>query len=185
MKLSRIAPRSMLIFAATGCLFFMAGQMPAVSSQVFAELKLGGKRTPPPPPPPEICYDLNHISVEIDGVKVTKLHSVEGVDMCVQPEAEANAKLARIQKPGTIAIARDWSNTLEWHDWRKKITDGKMDKRTVSIIYHNAAGAEDGRANFVECFPTAHVLPIFNAKNSGHATETIVLAYPRKEFIKH
>ena len=84
-------------------------------------------------------------------------------------------------KPGKITITKDWSNTLEWYNWRKKVLDGKTDRRSISIIFHDDAGAEVGRMNFYNTWPIKHVLPSFNAKNSGHATEQLHISWETHE----
>ena len=80
-------------------------------------------------------------------------------------------------KPGKITLTKGWSNTLEWYNWRKTVLDGKTDRRSISIIFHDDAGVEVGRMNFYNCWPVKHTLPTTEAKNSGHASEAIELAY--------
>jgi phage tail-like protein len=85
-------------------------------------------------------------------------------------------------KPGKITLTRDWSNTLEWYNWRKTVLDSKTDRKPVFIIFHNDAGAEVGRMNLYNCWPVKHTLPSAQAKNSGHASETIELTCDRLEW---
>jgi len=135
----------------------------------------------------------NKISVEINGVNVAGVHPIENLNAYVAEakgiqtqssitsyrdgEDGVNRTRPGNHKPGKITITKDWSNTLEWYIWRKAVLDGKTDRRSVSIIFHNDAGVEVGRMNFYNCWPVKHTLPALEAKNSGHATETIELAY--------
>jgi phage tail-like protein len=125
----------------------------------------------------------NHFSVEINGISVTGVHTARGykasTDTITYKDGEDGVIRTRPgnHKPGKIVLTKDWSNTLDWFQWRKNVIDGKTDRRTVSIIFHDDAGKEVGRMNFSNCWPTKHVMPSFNEKQSGHATETIELTY--------
>lgn len=140
----------------------------------------------------------NRLSVEIDGVSVAGVHTIEGLDALLE---QARGEQARAEnhkpgnmeykdgedgvnrtrpgnhKPGKLVLTKDWSNTMEWYQWRKAVLDGKTDRRSVSIIFHDDAGTEVGRMNFYNCWPVKHTLPSADAKASGHATETIELSY--------
>ena len=109
----------------------------------------------------------NRFSLEIDGVGVNGVHTVEGI------ETESDVV--------EYKDAKDWSNTLEWYTWRKAVLDGKTDRRSISVIFHDDAGVEVGRMNFYNCWPVKHTLPSFNAKNSGHATEQITISWETHE----
>jgi phage tail-like protein len=138
------------------------------------------------------------ISVVINGVNVAGVHSIENLNAYIA-QAKMEEKQSDIStykdgedgvnrtrpgnhKPGKITLTKDWSNTLEWYQWHKTVLDGKTDRRSVSIIFHNDAGEETGRMNFYNCWPVKHTMPAAEAKNSGHATETIELSYERLEW---
>jgi phage tail-like protein len=123
----------------------------------------------------------NRFNLEIDGISVAGVHTIEGIetesDIVEYKDGEDGVNRTRPgnHKPGKIVLTKDWSNTLEWYNWRKKVIDGKTDRRSVSIIFHDDVGTKVRRMNFYNCWPTKHTLPSFNAKKSGHATETIDL----------
>ena len=129
----------------------------------------------------------NRFRVEINGVSVAGVHTITGLDtlndVVAYKDGEDGVNRTRPgnHKPGKIVLTKDWSNTLEWYQWRKNVIDGKTDRRSVSIIFHDDAGKEVGRMTFYNCWPTKHTLPSFNAKQSGHATETIELPYETVE----
>ncbi len=120
-------------------------------------------------------------SMEIDGVNVAGVHTIEikslgnlptdGPTLAAVRDCQSHSR----SELNRIVIVKDWSNTLEWYTWRRKTIDGILDERSVSVIFHDQKGAETGRQNFYRCVPVKHTLPSFNAKNSGHATETIEL----------
>ena len=84
-------------------------------------------------------------------------------------------------KPGKITITKDWSNTSEWYAWRKTVLDGKVDRRSVSVIFHNDAGEEAGRMLLLDAYPTDYQGPSDNAKSSGHATEKMDISWKSAE----
>lgn len=133
------------------------------------------------PVKPAVVLNLQRgFSLEIAGLPAARETRIDGLQEALG-KAESSAKAGggngASPKPGKIVITKDWSNTLEWDTWRRSIIEGKTDRRSVSIIFHDDSGAEVGRMNFYNCWPTQHVMPSFNAKNSGHATEQIELAY--------
>lgn len=138
------------------------------------------KEEPAKDPPNRKMFDLKHRHIlQIDGVNVAGVHTIAGLDQLIAQHNAADGR--KIQQAGNMVITRDWSNTREWSTWRKKVLDGKTDRRSVSIIFHDDSGAEVGRMNFYNCWPTKHVLPSLDAKNSGHATEEIHLSWETHE----
>jgi phage tail-like protein len=140
----------------------------------------------------------NRFSVEIDGVLVAGVHAIKDLDALLEQARAGQANPSQVithkdgedgvnrarpgnHKPGKIVLTKDWSNTLEWYQWRKKVLDGKTDRRSVSIIFHDDTGKEVRRMIFYNCWPTKHVMPTPNDQKSRHATETIELEFERLE----
>ena len=138
------------------------------------------------------------ISVVINGVSVAGVHSIENLNAYIA-QAKMEEKQSDIStykdgedgvnrtrpgnhKPGKITLTKDWSNTLEWYNWNKTVLDGKVERKSISVIFHDDAGAEAGRLNYFNCWPVKHTLPSAEAKNSGHSTETIELTCDRLEW---
>ncbi|MDB6034581.1 MAG: wapA, partial [Verrucomicrobiales bacterium] len=61
------------------------------------------------------------------------------------------------------AKSKDWSNTAEWYKWRKAVLDGKVDRKSMSVIFHNDAGEEASRYNFFEAWPCRWKAPELNS----------------------
>jgi phage tail-like protein len=169
MKLSRTASRSILILMVSGFLF-LKPTAEGSNEQVPV------RRT-----------DINRLDfqkrfdVEIGGVMVAGVHSVEGLDAVIAKQPKARSQQVKIQQRGSFKMTKDWSNTLEWYDWRKRILDGKVDRKSISIIFRDDTGAEIGRMILYNCYPTKHLLPSFDGRNSGHATEQITLSWETAE----
>ena len=129
----------------------------------------------------------NRFSFEIDGVLVAGVHTIEGIESETEIVEYKDGEGGVVQtrpgqhKAGKMTVHKDWSNTLEWYNWRKKVTDGTTERKSVSVIFHNDAGQEAGRMNFYNCWPTKHVLPNFNARNSSHANERLEMSWETME----
>jgi phage tail-like protein len=114
---------------------------------------------------------------EIDGVMVPGVHSVDGLghghEVSEYQEGGKNELTGgNNHVPGAITVTKDWSNTSEWYNWKRS-----ADRKSISVIFRNDAGEETRRYNLFDCFPTKYQEPAADAKNSGHATETIEISY--------
>jgi phage tail-like protein len=122
----------------------------------------------------------NRFSFEIDGVAVSGVHTIDGLesedDVVEYKDGEDGTSHTRPgnHKPGKMTVTKDWSNTSEWYKWRKAVLDGKVDRRSISVIFHNDAGEEAGRVNLYGCMP----------KHYGVLTDPLDLKAVRKELLK-
>lgn len=126
----------------------------------------------------------NRFTVAIDGVNVIAINSVTGLasESDVQTYREGgDAGITRTRpgavKPNQVTIVRDYSGATDFYNWRKTVLDGKVERKSVSIIFHNDAGQEDGRINLFNCWPTKWSGPVLDAKATGHATESLTLVW--------
>jgi phage tail-like protein len=125
----------------------------------------------------------NRFSVEIEGVLVAGVHTIDGLgteqDIIQYKDGEDGTMHTRPGNtlPGKLTMTKDWSNTPEWFNWRKTAIDGKVERHSISVIFHNDAGEEAGRMNFFNTWCSKWTGPSLNAKNSGHASETIEVSY--------
>jgi phage tail-like protein len=130
----------------------------------------------------------NRFSVEIDGVMVGGVHSIEGLenetDVVEYKDGEDGTMHTRPgnHKAGKMTVTKDWSNTSEWYKWRKAVLDGKVERKSVSVIFHNDAGEEAGRMNLFNCWPGWYTGPALNARSSAHASEKIEISYETMEW---
>ena len=129
-------------------------------------------------------FNLAHrFTVEIDGVAVGGVHTIEGLEHEheVVEYHDGDEGVTRFrpgrQKPGTIKITKDFSATKEFFTWRKAVMDGKVDRKSISIIILNDAGEEAIRYNLFECWPSKYYGPSLNARNSAHATEGLDIKF--------
>jgi len=133
-------------------------------------------------------FNLAHrFSVEIEGVAVGGVHKIEGLDHESEvveyhdgDDGTTHFRPGR-QKQGRLRIEKDFSSTKEFFMWRKTVIDGKVERKSISVIIHNDAGEESMRYNFFECWPSKYTGPALNARNSAHATEALEILYERFE----
>jgi phage tail-like protein len=129
-------------------------------------------------------FNLAHrFTIEIDGVAIGGVHTIEGLEHEheVVEYHDGDEGVTRFrpgrQKPGTIKITRDFSATKEFYSWRKSVLDGKVDRKSISVVLLNDAGEEAMRYNLYECWPKKYHGPALNARNSAHATEALEIAF--------
>jgi len=95
----------------------------------------------------------------------------------IQKHATADTGDASAGEPGRIVVERDQGNDKAFFTWRKAVVDGKTDRRSISVTFHNDKGEEARRINFFNCFPVKWHGPSLNSHASGHATERVEIAF--------
>ena len=91
------------------------------------------------------------------------------------------------KKPGrttyaNIVLERGYTATDDLWQWRKNIEDGKIDRRSGSIIVLDQDGqTEVARYNFFEGWPAKWYVPDMNADSSAMAVEKIEIAIEKVE----
>jgi len=120
-------------------------------------------------------FHLSHkFGMEIDGVSVNGLHAIENITFEYADGDDGGVHCRPgINHPPQITFRRDFSAQKDWLEWRKKVTAGQTDRRSVSIIFHNDKGEEAKRLNLFHSYPTKWKGPSLNSKASGNAAEEI------------
>jgi phage tail-like protein len=91
------------------------------------------------------------------------------------------------KKPGrttyaNIVLERGYTATDDLWQWRKNIEDGKIDRRSGSvIILDNDGQTEVARYNFYEGWPCKWYVPDMDADKSGMAIEKVEIAVEKIE----
>ncbi len=135
-----------------------------------------------------------HFLLEIEGViKDTKIvvggfKSVSGMDSETEviEFKQGNDKVVR-KKPGrttyaNIVLERGYTTTDDLWEWRKNIEDGKIDRRSGSVIILDQDGTtEVARYNFYEGWPCKWEVPSMDSDSSAVAIEKIEIAVEKVE----
>lgn len=123
--------------------------------------------------------------IEIDGVAAGGFSECSGLttDTNIIEYREGNDKLGTVRKqPGTIKYSNlvlkqgATKNRTLW-DWRKKVIDGKTERKGGSIVLLDEARQPALRWNFREGWPSKLEGPALNAKTSEVAVETLEIAH--------
>ena len=137
----------------------------------------------------------NRFSMEIDGVLVAGVHTIEGLtsesEVVEYKDGEDGVSHTRPgnHKPGKLTLTRNWSRVSDWPQWRDGVAAGiaggavagKLVRRSISVIFHNDAGEEAGRMNFYNCWPSAYVVNGVRTKEPTPVTESVELRFDRVE----
>jgi phage tail-like protein len=118
--------------------------------------------------------------VVIDGVTTAGFSECSGINTETDPIEYRNGneditvrKLPGLKKFGNITLKRGYTNSRELWDWRKKVMDGKTERKSGSVVLLNEARQPALTWNFREAWPRKWEGPSFNAKNNEVAIETL------------
>lgn len=127
-------------------------------------------------------------TVEIDGVVIEGIRKVSGLKSETEVVEYKDGEDRTIHtrpgnhKPGRISITKDFSPTDKmFFKWRQSVINGKTERKSISVIFHNDAGEESTRVNLFDCYPTKWKGPSLNARTGGHASEVITIRCERME----
>lgn len=127
--------------------------------------------------------------VEIDGVTTAGFSECTGLNTETDPIEYRNGseditvrKLPGLKKFGNITLKRGYTNSKELWDWRKKVMDGKTERKSGAVVLLNEARQPALRWNFREAWPRKWEGPSFNAKNNEVSIETLEIVCEGVEF---
>jgi phage tail-like protein len=134
-------------------------------------------------------FNLMHrFNVEIDGVTMGGIKKVEGLEseheMVSYKDGDQKHMQVRAgrQNLGTLTLERDFSSTNEFFNWFKSVIDGNVDRKSISIVYLADDGTEATRINLYDAWPKSWKVNGLNARQSGHASETVEVVYEKIAF---
>lgn len=144
--------------------------------------------------PTDELYGSFHFLLEIQGVVsdtkviVGGFKSVSGMDSETEivEFKQGNDTVVR-KKPGrttysNIVLERGYTATDDLWQWRKNIEDGKIDRRSGSVIILDQDGqTEVARYNFYEGWPCKWYVPDMSADSSAMAIEKLEVAIEKVE----
>ena len=126
-----------------------------------------------------------NFKLEIDGISRNGFRECSGLDATSDPVEyrEGNEKVFTARKlPGLTKysnIVLKWGITDDaslW-EWRKKVIDGKTERKNGSIVLMDTDGEEKLRWNFVNAWPSKWSGPTFNATSNEVTIESIEIAH--------
>jgi phage tail-like protein len=129
-------------------------------------------------------YHAFHFVVEIDGIHRGGFRECSGLDSTsdVITYREGDdpltlRKLVGLNKYSNITLKWGSCDDTDLWEWRKKVVDGKPERKNGSVVLLDEAGQEKVRWNFVKGWPMQWTGPALNATATDVAVETLVIAH--------
>ena len=126
--------------------------------------------------------------VEIDGITQAGFSDCSGFGASTDPieyreggETKTVRKLPGLTKYPNITLKWGLTDSRELYDWYRDVVNGKIARKSGSIILLDLEGNEKVRWNFFEAWPTKWDGPDFTAKGNDVAIETLELVHERIE----
>jgi len=131
-----------------------------------------------------------NFTVEIEEVTVAGFSEVTGLDLETDVidyrtgnEENRMRKLPGLKKFTNIVLSRGFTDSRELWEWRKKVMEGKTDRKSGSIVLHNEAREPVLRWNFREAWPIKWKGPAFKASGNEVAIEQMEICVEGIELV--
>jgi len=122
--------------------------------------------------------------VEIDGITQAGFSECTGFEISTDPVEYREGgydntvrKLPGLNKYGNIMLKWGLTDSKELYNWYRDIINGKVQRKTGSIVIRDLDGAEKVRWNFKEAWPTKYNPADLNAKGNEVAIEMLEIAH--------
>ena len=123
--------------------------------------------------------------LEIDGLDAGSFSEVSGFDATIDvveyragdDPAITPTKLPGLIKYGNITLKWGSSETMVLYDWLIDITEGTIEKKTVTLTALDEEGSPAASWRCINAWPVKYTTPDFNGTSSEVAIETIELAH--------
>ena len=129
--------------------------------------------------------DTVRVAVRIKEGGKERLQNFEGAVIAMQGTGLEKTltvrKLIGLRKYSNITLKWGITDDAELWDWRKKVMDGKIERKSGAIVLLNDEREEKLRWNFKEAWPTKWSAPALNATGNEVAIETLELAHESVE----
>ncbi len=128
-----------------------------------------------------------NFKVEIEGVTVGAFRNVEGLDSETEVvEYQDGDDIILRKRPGrtkytNVVFKRGYVNTDELWQWRKKVIDGVVERKSGSVILCADDGSEIMRYNFFEGWPCKWKGFSLDGKGNDVTVEEVELAVEKIE----
>lgn len=128
-----------------------------------------------------------NFKIEIEGVTQGAFRNVEGLDSETEIiEYQDGDDLVLRKRPGrtkysNVVLKRGYINNTELWEWRKAVVEGKVQRKSGSVILCADDGTEIMRYNFFEGWPTKWKGFTLDGKGTEVNVEEIELAVEKLE----
>ncbi len=130
-------------------------------------------------------YKKYRFRLEIDGIDQAGFSEVSGFDANVDiieyregdSPVTSPVKLPGLTKYGNVTMKWGVTDSLSLYDWIKGISEGTIERKTVTITVLDDAGDSKASWQLLNAWPTKYTAPDFNASASEIALESLELAH--------
>lgn len=129
-------------------------------------------------------YRKFRFRVEVDGIQQAGFSEVSGFDASIDVveyregnEVITPRKLPGLAKYGNITLKWGVTDSIDLYNWMQDTIQGKVARKTVTIIAINEAGEDVATWKVIEAWPTKYTAPDFNATASEVAIEQLEIAH--------
>jgi phage tail-like protein len=145
------------------------------------------KEFPMPTRRPHDHIGSSKFKVEIAGVTVGAFTALEGIEAVTEVVTYSDGDDLNVRKrPGrttysNIILKRGFTNSHELWDWYKLVIDGKVERKSGSIVVTGEDGSEITRYNFFEAWPCRWKSLVLDAKKPGTIIEELEIVVEKIE----
>lgn len=122
--------------------------------------------------------------VEIEGITQAGFSEVSGYNTSLDVieyregnERTTPRKLPGLTKYGNITLKWGVTDSMDMYKWIENAVNGKIERKTVTIISINEEGTDVATWQIIEAWPAKYTAPNFNAKGNEVAIESLELAH--------
>lgn len=122
--------------------------------------------------------------VEIEGITQAGFSEVSGYNTSLDVieyregnERTTPRKLPGLTKYGNITLKWGVTDSTDMYKWIEEAVNGKIERKTVTIISINEEGGDVATWQVIEAWPAKYTAPNFNAKGNEVAIESLELAH--------
>ncbi|MFH5187479.1 phage tail protein [Paenibacillus sp. TAB 01] len=122
--------------------------------------------------------------IEVEGIQQAGFSEVSGFDASISVieyregnEITTPRKLPGLSKYGNITLKWGVTDSMDMYNWMSESLEGKIQRKTVTIIAINEEGADVATWQVIEAWPTKYTAPNFNGSGNEVAIELMELAH--------
>ncbi|MFC5449793.1 phage tail protein [Paenibacillus aestuarii] len=122
--------------------------------------------------------------VEVEGIQQAGFSDVSGFDasLSVIEYREGNEtitprKLPGLAKYGNISLKWGVTDSMDMYNWMNESIQGKVSRKTVTIIAINEEGSDVATWQVIEAWPMKYSAPSFKGTGNEIAIESLDLAH--------
>lgn len=123
--------------------------------------------------------------IEVEKIHVGSFSEVSGLGFDIELEEYREGgvndyvhKLPKVTKYSNIVLKRGMTNSMDFYNWYKDVTKGKIDRRQISIILlDNTQQKQLKRWDFKKSFPVKWIGPDLKADGNVLAVESIEIVH--------